>query len=404
MTKERNFYSYFLAAITVWGVTAYHYINIGMSVIYISAITYFILKKLTGKGFPYVKIERDFWLAALFIYGSVLLSSLFHLDNLYNIYGGHYSVISFIMYSLPLWILLLVGWDEDVRKPIYYTFLVVCYSMCLYGIWKCFFYGENRLDSYYTSPTHVGIMLDMFIPFTIAFWNYYRDNLLYLYVNSVLVIIEIIALFMTETRGSFLALSAAFIFSIISYIYKNHIHLTKINMIKIAIAILLVIGITIGYSFCLGNGNMSRMKGGERLLMWEASYHMWSDHKLVGVGIDEWKAMYEGPYRQVNSHEAGINVMPHNMFIYFFATGGVIAGVGYLGYLWFMLRYLWKRIWLYSSNPFSWCMLAVFIAFAVHGLLDETFISKTMGRIFYMLLGIAILFERMDKKSEGDYE
>lgn len=41
-------------------------------------------------------------------------------------------------------------------------------------------------------------------------------------------------------------------------------------------------------------------------------------------------------------------------------------------------------------------MLAVFLAFVLNGLLDETFSSTSFGRLYYLAFGITLLFERWD--------
>lgn len=79
----------------------------------------------------------------------------------------------------------------------------------------------------------------------------------------------------------------------------------------------------------------SRMVGGERLLMWDSSYHMWEDHKLLGIGFSEWREAYNNPeskYHPLEGKET-TNVMPHNIYIYFAATGGIISLIGLCGYI-----------------------------------------------------------------------
>ena len=39
-------------------------------------------------------------------------------------------------------------------------------------------------------------------------------------------------------------------------------------------------------------------------------------------------------------------------------------------------------------------VFAIFIAYTVNGFLDATIVSKQVSRIFYLLLGVSIIFDR----------
>lgn len=50
-------------------------------------------------------------------------------------------------------------------------------------------------------------------------------------------------------------------------------------------------------------------------------------------------------------------------------------------------------------------MLSMFVALMVHGLVDGTLISKHIGRIFYLMMGVGIIFTeimptKIHRKSE----
>ena len=400
-TKVRkiDFIHNLIAAIIVWGATAYHYINTGMSIAIIIFILFFVYnqyKKISIKNFY---VDKDILKAFGSVYGLLFLTTLFHLDNIKNLYGGWYCLVGFILYTIPLWMILYIGWNKDIRKSITITFAFISYALCLFGIYQCLFLDVGRLHSFYTSPTHVGIMLDMFIPFTITLAIYYRNKKSVCISMISLLLLEFITLYLTETRGSFLALSVALVGIIITAFFKYR---EKFLIYRKVVIIMTILFIVLGGIYCisLGSGNPHRMRGEERFLMWETSYRMWEDHKMVGLGLDEWKSSYEGAYRPAESKEVGQLTMPHNMLFYFLATSGIVGTIGYILYIVFMTRYFWVNISTFKDNPFSWGMFAIFIAFIVHGMVDATFISKTMSRMFFLFLGISILFERyeIDKK------
>lgn len=397
MENKSYYYGNIAAGLIIWGTTAYNYTNVGSSIGMIGFALFFLWSLYRERSLNKFHVDPHIYYGLGIFFVSLFISSLFHLDNLKNINGGHYSVIGFILYTLPFWMIMYIGWKNDVRKSIFLVVSAAMYAMCIWGIAEYFLRHMSRLDSFYTSPTHVGVMLDMFLPFTVMLGVQYRKNRKYLIFIGILIILEFITLYLCETRGSFLALSVASILVLWVYLYKNGSIISK----KVKNSIITIVGVAVFlsavYSVSLGIGNSHRMWGEERFLMWESSYAMWDDHKLAGVGIDEWKASYEGPYRQAESKEVGINIMPHNMLLYFLSTSGIIGATGYILFSIIFLLYFLREIRRTPADPFSWGMLFIFISFTAHGMLDETIISKTMGRIYYGLLGASLIFIHWNK-------
>lgn len=56
--------------------------------------------------------------------------------------------------------------------------------------------------------------------------------------------------------------------------------------------------------------------------------------------------------------------------------------------------YFLKRTLKSPKDPFAWALFAIFIAYTVNGFLDATIVSKQVSRIFYLLLGVSIIFDR----------
>ena len=382
------------AGIVVWGATAYQYINTGFSIAMIVFALYFLWTRYKREPLPRWRLNRRMLLAFAVLYGALFFTTLFHLDNLKNLSGGYFSALGFVQYTLPLWMLLYVGWTRDVRKAITAVFYAILYALCVYGLIKYVVTGEDRLTSFYFFPTRIGMMLDMFIPFTAAFMGYYWQHKKFRAASMLLLALEFLCLICTQIRGSLLALSLAVIGVICVWLMRNSESVPSRVKKGILLAGAVFVAAAVSYSIYIGLANPLKMIGGERFMMWGSSFHMWLDHPLAGIGLDEWQAAYaEGPYHPAASREAG-QVMPHNVFVYFFATAGTIGGAAYLAYCGLMLSWLVNGTKKLAANPFSWALLFMFIAATMHGLTDQTFILKLTGRIFYMLLAVGILFER----------
>lgn len=380
------------AGVVVWGATAYQYINTGFSIAMIVFALYFLWTRYKREPLPRWRLDRRMLLAFAVLYGALFFTTLFHLDNLKNLSGGYFSALGFVQYTLPLWMLLYVGWTRDVRKAVVSVFYVILYALCVYGLIKYAVTGEGRLTSFYFFPTRIGMMMDMFIPMTAGFTAYYWKCTRFRYLSILLLAMEILCLLLAEVRGSMVALAIASVVTAAVWIQVNRTRVPKRVRRGLLAGALLFAAAAVVYSVWLRWGNYLGMIGGERLLMWESSFHMWLDHPLAGIGLDEWQAAYaEGLYHPAVSREAG-QVMPHNVFVYFFATAGTIGGAAYLAYCGLMLSWLVNGTKKLAANPFSWALLFMFIAATMHGLTDQTFILKLTGRIFYMLLGVGILF------------
>ena len=387
----------FTAAVVTWGATAYNYMNTGFSVAMIVFALFAIYTLVKREKIPAIRLDRRLIEAFVIFYASLFVSTLFHLDAVKNLYGGYFSAFGFLLYTLPLWMLLYIGWNRDIRKIACLTLYIILYALCLYGIGKYIVMGESRLSSFYHFPTRIGMMLDMFLPFTAAIALYYRKKSPCFFKAGVILLpLELVTLYLAEVRGSMMGLSAAVVVTLLLWLhYQGKLFSRKNRILLIGGAVLFVLAAVL-YAVFLRWGNMNAMMGGERFLMWESSWHMWLDHPLTGIGLNGWQAAYaSGPYHPAAAKEAG-QIMPHNVFIYFFATAGLLGGLGYVAYCVLVFLYLLHRISRHQDDIFGWALFFAFIAATVHGLTDQTFILKLTGRIFYMLMGISLLFEKCE--------
>lgn len=117
------------AGVVVWGATAYQYINTGFSIAMIVFALYFLWTRYKREPLPRWRLDRRMLLAFAVLYGALFFTTLFHLDNLKNLSGGYFSALGFVQYTLPLWMLLYVGWTRDVRKAVVSVFYVILYAL-----------------------------------------------------------------------------------------------------------------------------------------------------------------------------------------------------------------------------------------------------------------------------------
>lgn len=119
----------------------------------------------------------------------------------------------------------------------------------------------------------------------------------------------------------------------------------------------------------------------QRLLMWEASYAMWQDHKMTGVGFDRWQYEYEHHYISPEAAERTMP-MPHNNLAFFFSATGWIGGSGYLVFTLGTLIYLIYAVYNRPRNVVPAIGLWAFAALTVHGQVDTGITNKFVMHIF----------------------
>lgn len=131
--------------------------------------------------------------------------------------------------------------------------------------------------------------------------------------------------------------------------------------------------------------------GGERVMMIEASYNMWKDHKLAGIGAANWAKNYYGHYRPEGQREQGLN-MPHNMPAYYLSTTGIIGGVGYCAYIMFTCLGLIRIMREQETINFGlMSVLVIFWAFFIHGMVDGTLINDRAAKAYFLLFSLALV-------------
>lgn len=389
-----------LTGFITWGCMTFRYVGNGFSLALIAFGIAVLLLSITEKYRPTFKLPLHLRNALISLYGILCIVGAVQYDSLQNLIGGSYSALTLFFITMPLWMILYLGRRYDIKKTTAIVLFGNLYAFCAYGFWLYWVEKQDRFSSFYGSPPEVGMLLDLFLPFSLAIGLYYWKGYKWRIATIFLIPLEVIALLLTETRGSYLAISGALLFTFFIWIRKRqNMVSTQMKLIISGVIGCVCVGLVI-YTFFIGMENTARMVGGERLLMWESSYHMWKDNPIWGIGLSEWSSIYNDPesiYFMEQKKEL-TNVMPHNIYIFFLSTGGLVAFSGVLLYTYFMLKYLVRNISTYEKNPIAWAMLFMFIAFMAHGMVDGSLISKHIGRVFYLFLGLGILF--LDDKTK----
>ena len=121
-----------------------------------------------------------------------------------------------------------------------------------------------------------------------------------------------------------------------------------------------------------------------RFDVWTSSIHMFKDHPVTGVGIGQWRTIYEASYRLPTENQHLYHA--HNNFIQLLGEVGLL---GLLGVLIFYGSIIVDNfvVWFKKRDPYSLCaMIAVICYVFVFGQIEYTLDNSSGMRIMYFML------------------
>ena len=121
-----------------------------------------------------------------------------------------------------------------------------------------------------------------------------------------------------------------------------------------------------------------------RFDVWISSINMFKDHPVTGVGIGQWRTIYEASYRLPTENQHLYHA--HNNFIQLLGEVGLL---GLLGVLIFYGSIIVDNfvVWVKTRDPYSLCaMIAVICYVFVFGQVEYTLDNSSGMRIMYFML------------------
>ncbi|MFR4539203.1 MAG: O-antigen ligase family protein [Veillonella parvula] len=121
-----------------------------------------------------------------------------------------------------------------------------------------------------------------------------------------------------------------------------------------------------------------------RFDVWTSSINMFKDHPVAGVGIGQWRTIYEASYRLPTENQHLYHA--HNNFIQLLGEVGLL---GLLGVLIFYGSIVVDNfvVWFKKRDPYSLCaMIAVICYVFIFGQIEYTLDNSSGMRIMYFML------------------
>ncbi len=337
-------------------------------------------KRISNKQIPRLLLAS----ASVFL-GGIMLSSIAHCDLAYI--KKCFKIFSQMLPFFLFYYMTLVCDNNKLPKILLWSFNLALFVTIIYAFMVAEV-GTGRVMAFYGHPNRFATMMDILLPFCLVHSVYYIKQNRFNYSSCFLVINAVLgcyAMILSGSRGGWLGILLGLIGVLAFYVCKmlQPIQALKIFLLALAVVFMAVFGLKdyVAASF-------SRSYDNERVLLLKSTYNMWYDHKLFGVGIDNWSKEYHEKYILPEAKEPNL-VIPHNIYAEYFSTTGVVGGVGYIcmliGFVLFLFKYLDIGGFAGASSiSMLWALLAI----SVHGMVDVGLGFKTVIFFFFSCLGI----------------
>lgn len=330
--------------------------------------------------------EKRYWIVYGAFFGLLILAAFFAPTK-----TAIASTLKYLYWTLPLWVIYISGFFFPVHKLWRDAVALAVIVIGAFSVHQfiCMPFG-TRLSAPFASPNGLAGILELCLPFGALFVvNEYKlkqkKSKKEFWLNAVATTASLFVLLFTQSRGG---IAGTFIGGIVLVAmkfwlkYRNNVSIKR-KICIILMGIVLITGVVFS-GFIL----FHRAYDLERFLMIESSYHMWEDHKVFGVGLDNWGNEYK-KYVSPIAKEPNLP-MPHNNVAFFFSTTGIVGGLGYCVYVLGTLAFLVKKIRENPVNLYYSAAFWAFLAIVIHGMVDSGIMNKYQMQILSANLGVAL--------------
>ena len=290
--------------------------------------------------------------------------------------------------------------------------------------------GIRRVHAMYGSANSIGLFFDYVLPIGLALliaraWtatSIWRSR--WILIGAFVICLPmLLVLYLSQSRGAWLAIGVALIF-LLALSIRNRKGLLVGGLIGIVVlgAIVLVLHRPILNFFVDGHQNINGISTlTKRLFLWLSALRMIRDHLWFGVGMENWLCYYSQNTTCVNPTLAHHYYLisqspftgaatglqdeptlshPHNIFLHVWVSMGLFGLLAFIAILalffWLfvrILRPLYNR-GIERDSSMWWMIISVgaaMFAGVIHGQVDSSFLSQDLSFCFWMLVTALLL-------------
>ena len=353
----------------------------------------------------------------LFLFAlAIIFSTIFSVNPLISIFGQYRrfeGLPTLLNYIILFYLAFYFIKKEKQIKYLAMALVAASLLISVYGIAQYFGYEflgvaslpfGGRIFSSLGNPVFLAAFLAMSVPITIVFFSYAKNIWLYLFLTGTL-LIEMVCLFFTYSRGGWLGFLAGMVFLVI-FFGKRFLQKRRVFIVLVCLSLMAVLMSTfflgslkenisssefsrIASSFALKEGTV-----GTRLSIWGSTVKMIADRPILGYGPELFRTIFP-QYRSLDFIRIeGEKTMPdraHNDFLH------MAAGTGLLGlafYLWTLIAFflstkiLLKKIRGSDAYPLFVGLLAACVGYIVQIQFEPSMVG--VAPLFWLFMGGAM--------------
>ncbi len=385
-------------------------------------IVYDCIKKRSLAGFY---MPKNYWMGTVVFLGSVVLASVLLGDKPSVQMAGQY-----VYWALPFPILFYLGKQADIKYAALLGVMVSVLASAGSMAYMEYLLSQGqklktnlggRIGAFDRHPNVYSLLAIGVLPVLLASFKDIglRSRTGFLLLRIVAAAAGLWSLWIAHSRGAMLGMVVGIFFVLWAVYYCNSAWKAVLSLVLVVV--LAYAGIAFSSVMMDGHGydNTARLRA------MKFTFNMWNDHKLLGVGLANWRKQYTTNYLDKEevrnaAHQYYVNRKqktggqysakedaalqeaalreeldfrtPHNVTIWFFGTTGILGGAGYL---FFLLSYMHLLLQKAKEYPDEWLLAAglwLFLAISIHSVVDVGIIYKGAARLQYIMLGIALSY------------
>lgn len=213
-------------------------------------------------------------------------------------------------------------------------------------------------------------------------------------IAKVAILCCVLGLIAGKSRGAWLTLTIVLPLISFRYIVKS-----KKN-IAIALAIVLMIIGAFASSQEYRQRVMSisnittNVSNADRIRVWESAFHIIKDNPATGVGLGEFRKVYNSGYRLKET----VQDLPHshNNIVQIWAETGTIGMFGFL-YMSLYILIVNFREWRVSKSPYSLMIWGSWFGFMIFGVFDLIIDHAAITKVWWFALAMLLYLKKCEK-------
>jgi O-antigen ligase len=255
----------------------------------------------------------------------------------------------------------------------------------------------GRIGGLFGHPNKLGGCIILALPFFTYFSWYFRKHGLMCLTMVTSLILLIVCLLISGSRGAWIGLIWEILFGGCFYLYRiTGSRITKKLLIRVALAFIL--GIFLMTSI---EKYKARSYDHERILLWTAAWEMFQDHPLTGVGLLRFNDAYKAHYLSPLAKEPDLP-HPHNVFLNFLSETGLIGFCAFLalvlGPVMLVFKFGQKQALLTDRVLLPDIFIVSIVGMCGHGMVDVLCTTRDQMMLWFFLWGVVCLYMKEEKR------